>query len=103
MLCYGYVTFHSPPKYVQLLNLSVCVSFTAFCSLITSRVEVNILRSINPHFAKVKVSSSILMPTLYYVLPYSCAQVHTLFIMCTCANTTLLKMFITLMTTYMTW
>ena len=25
------------------------------CSLITSRVEVNILRSINPHFAKVKV------------------------------------------------
>ena len=24
-------------------------------SLITSRVEVNILRSINPHFAKVKV------------------------------------------------
>lgn len=26
------------------------------CSLITSRVEVNILRSINPHFAKVKVN-----------------------------------------------
>lgn len=26
-----------------------------FGSLITSRVEVNILRSINPHFAKVKV------------------------------------------------
>lgn len=26
-----------------------------FYSLITSRVEVNILRSINPHFAKVKV------------------------------------------------
>lgn len=36
MLCYGYVTFHSPPQ------------------LITSRVEVNILRSINPHFAKVR-------------------------------------------------
>ncbi|XP_065915103.1 maestro heat-like repeat-containing protein family member 1 [Dysidea avara] len=36
MLCYGYVTFHSPVH------------------LITSRVEVNILRSINPHFAKVK-------------------------------------------------
>lgn len=36
LLCYGYVCFHSPP------------------SLITSRVEVSILRVINPHFAKVK-------------------------------------------------
>jgi hypothetical protein len=37
LLCYGYVTFHSPPN------------------LITSRVEVNILRSINPHFSKIRV------------------------------------------------
>ncbi len=32
----------------------MCVCFILF-SLITSRVEVNILRSINPHFAKIKV------------------------------------------------
>ncbi|CAI8027036.1 Maestro heat-like repeat-containing protein family member 1 [Geodia barretti] len=36
LLCYGYVTFHSPPN------------------LITSRIEVNILRSINPHFNKIR-------------------------------------------------
>jgi hypothetical protein len=36
MLCYGYVTYHSPPH------------------LITSRIEVNIWRNINPHFSKVK-------------------------------------------------
>jgi hypothetical protein len=36
LLCYGYVTFHSPPN------------------LIMSRVEVNILRSINPHFNKIR-------------------------------------------------
>ncbi|XP_011410499.2 PREDICTED: maestro heat-like repeat-containing protein family member 1 [Amphimedon queenslandica] len=36
LLCYGYVCFHSPPN------------------LITSRVEVSILRVINPHFSKVK-------------------------------------------------
>lgn len=36
MLCYGYVTLYAPP------------------ALITSRVEVNILASINPHFNNVK-------------------------------------------------
>ena len=45
------------------------------CSLITSRVEVNILRSINPHFAKVKVSPEpsiyIVMYTHVFHVPYS--------------------------------
>ncbi len=36
MLCYGYVTLYAPP------------------SLITSRIEVNILASINPHFSNIK-------------------------------------------------
>eukprot|EP00118_Oscarella_pearsei_P020078 m.216312 g.216312 ORF g.216312 m.216312 type:complete len:1058 (+) comp39860_c0_seq3:99-3272(+) len=39
MLCYGQVTFFAPPD------------------LITSRIEVNILRSINPHFTNVKDTS----------------------------------------------
>jgi hypothetical protein len=39
MLCYGQVTFFAP------------------IGLITSRIEVNILRSINPHFANVKDTS----------------------------------------------
>lgn len=36
MLCYGFVTLYAPP------------------SLITSRIEVNILASINPHFSNIK-------------------------------------------------
>ncbi|KAL5467301.1 hypothetical protein EMCRGX_G031509 [Ephydatia muelleri] len=36
MLCYGYVCHHSPPN------------------LIISRMETNVMRNINPHFAKVK-------------------------------------------------
>ena len=43
-------------------------------SLITSRVEVNILRSINPHFSKVKVHSSHFMceHTAHSQLPIVC-------------------------------
>jgi hypothetical protein len=39
MLCYGFVTLYSPP------------------SLITSRIEVNILSAINPHFSNVRDNS----------------------------------------------
>ena len=70
MLCYGYVTFHSPPKYAQLLEC-VCVLGllpSSNCSLITSRVEVNILRSINPHFAKVKVCTLFKVLMVHLVL-----------------------------------
>lgn len=55
MLCYGYVTFHSPPRFEQGHSQGDSLKIYEICSLITSRVEVNILRSINPHFAKVKV------------------------------------------------
>ena len=43
------------------------------CSLITSRVEVNILRSINPHFAKVKVMRVHLMHDASFY-DYNCLQ-----------------------------
>ena len=61
MLCYGFVALYSPP------------------SLIISRMEATILRSLTPHFANVKVNKMIFLFNVEALILFIMTQVNGYF------------------------